>query len=89
MAEIIYLLCAATSAGCAALLLRQYLRVRTRRYGGLLLWSSLCFTGLAIANAVLVLDLIVFPAIDLSLLRAAVSAGSIAALVIGLIWELE
>jgi hypothetical protein len=89
VAEAVYLLCALTSAGCAALLLRQYFRVRQRRHGGLLLWSSLCFTGLAVSNAVLVADLIVFPRIDMGLLRAAIGAASIMALVIGLIWELD
>ena len=43
MSEIVYLLCAATSALCAALLVRSYRRSRSR----LLLWSCLCFVGLA------------------------------------------
>jgi uncharacterized protein DUF5985 len=89
VAELVYLLCAATSAGCAALLLRQYGRVRRQRRGGLLLWSSLCFSGLAAANLVLVVDLVVLPAVDMSLLRAALGAAAIVVLVVGLIWELE
>lgn len=89
MAEAVYLLCALTSAVCAVLLLRQFAEVRTQRRGGLLLWSSLCFTGLAVANAVLFLDLVLFPTVDLSLIRAALGAGSIVVLVIGLIWGLE
>ena len=53
MAETVYLLCAGTSAACALVLLRAHHRTGTR----LLLWSGLCFVGLALNNAVLVLDL--------------------------------
>ena len=89
MAELVYLLCALTSAGCAVLLLRRFAQVRSRRGSGLLLWSSVSFSGLAVANSVLFIDLVLFPSIDLSLLRAVVGAVSSVALVIGLIWELE
>jgi Family of unknown function (DUF5985) len=89
MAEAVYLLCALTSAGCAVLLLRRYRQVRARHGGGLLLWSSLCFSGLAVSNAILFVDLVLFPSVDLSLIRAAVGALSSVVLVIGLIWELD
>lgn len=85
MAEAVYLLCMLTSAGCALVLFRTYLRRRTR----ILLWSSLCFIGLAVNNALLFLDLVVFPLVDLSTLRALFAAGSTVALVIGLIWDVE
>ena len=61
MAELVYVLCAATSLLCAVLLLRGYLASRTR----LLFWASLCFVGLALNNILLFLDLIVLPDIDL------------------------
>lgn len=85
MAELTYLLCAATSVLCAVLLLRGYLRTRTR----LLMWSTLCFIGLALNNILLFLDLVVFPGpeIDLRLYRAGSALVSIALLSIGLIWE--
>jgi len=85
MAELTYLLCAATSVLCAVLLLRGYLRTRTR----LLMWSTLCFIGLAINNILLFLDLVVFPGpeVDLRLERSGSALISIALLVIGLIWE--
>jgi hypothetical protein len=89
VAEAVYLLCALTSAGCAVLLLRHYAEVRSRRRGGLLLWSSVCFAGLALANMVLFVDLVLFPEVDLSLLRAALGALSSLVLVVGLIWECE
>lgn len=89
MAEAVYLLCAMTSGACAILLSRRYLQVRPRRRGGLLLWSSLCFVGLALANAALFIDLVLFPDVDLSLVRASLNATSVTVLVIGLIWELE
>lgn len=83
MAELVYVLCAATSVFCAILLLRSYARQRTR----LLMWSSLCFVGLAVNNTLLVVDLLVVPDIDLSLLRTGTAFGAVVLLVIGLIWE--
>lgn len=83
MAEIVYVLCALTSLFCAGLLARRYRVQRTR----LLLWSTLCFVGLALNNVLLVVDLIVVPAIDLSFLRAGVAVLAMAMLLVGLIWE--
>lgn len=85
MADAVYLLCAVTSLACAVLLLRGYVRSRVR----LLLWSSLCFVGLALNNALLVLDLIVMPESDLSLLRNLPALVGMALLVFGLVWEAE
>jgi hypothetical protein len=84
MAELVYLLCAATSAACALLLLRRYLQQRTR----LLLWSSLCFVLLAVNNVILFVDLIVVPAtVDLLLWRSATALAGVGVLLFGLIWE--
>ena len=83
MAEIVYLLCAATSVLCAGLLFNGYRSSRTR----LLFWSSLCFTGLALNNVLLFLDLVVVPSVDLSLLRTSVAAAAMLALCFGLVWE--
>lgn len=83
MPELVYLLCAATSLLCAVLLVRSYRRSRSR----LLMWSSLCFVGLAINNALLVVDLLLVPTADLSYLRQGTALGSLILLVIGLVWE--
>ncbi len=88
MAEAVYLLCAATSAGCAFMLWRQFRQIKRYR-GTLLLWSSICFSGLAVSNAILFIDLVVVPATDLSLIRAGVGATSVTLLVMALIWALE
>lgn len=85
MAEIVYLLCAATSAACALLLLRAHQRTGT----SLLLWSGLCFVGLALTNAILVVDLIVVPDIDLSTWRLVPAVVGVALLLYGLVWESE
>ena len=85
MANAVYLLCAVTSLACAVLLLRGYLRSRVR----LLLWSCLCFVGLALNNILLVVDLIILPEGDLSLLRNLPALVGLALLVFGLIWEAE
>ena len=83
MAETVYLLCAATSAACAGLLLRAYRRQRTR----LLLWSSLCFVFLAVNNALLFVDLSVATGVDLSLWRSITTLAGVSVLLFGLIWE--
>jgi hypothetical protein len=81
----VYLLCLITSAACAVLLGRSYLRTRMR----LLLWSSLCFVLLAANNLVVVIDLAVLPAVDLRLVRHALSLGAVLLLLIGFIWDRE
>jgi len=83
MPEITYVLCAATSILCAVLLLRGYLRSRSR----LLMWSTLCFFGLAINNILLFVDLVILPDVDLRIVRSGSALASLLLLVIGLIWE--
>lgn len=83
MAEAVYILCALTSLVCAVLLLRAWRRSRLR----LLLWSALCFAGLVLNNIALLLDLIVFPNVDFSLVRGVTALMSVAVLLFGLIWE--
>lgn len=83
MPELVYGLCALTSLLCAGLLVRAYFARRSR----LLLWSSLCFVGLAINNIVLVVDFLIGPAADLSLVRTSIAFVSMVLLIIGLAWE--
>jgi hypothetical protein len=83
IAAIVYLLGALTSACCSILLLRGYSHGRSK----LLLWSGLCFGGLAISNILVFVDLRILPTVDLYVLRLAVAAVSMLLLVYGLIWE--
>lgn len=83
MGPVVYVLCAATSALCAALLIRGYRASRSR----LLLWSSICFIGLAANNALLVVDRLVIEDVDLSTWRLAPAVVGMAALVYGLVSE--
>ena len=83
MAEIVYALCALTSIVCAALLLRAYLRSRAK----LLLWSSLCFAGLAANNVLLFVDLVLVPDVDLSIWRSLPAIAGLLVLLYGLIWD--
>ncbi len=82
-ATIIYSLCAATACGCAFLLLSAYKRGRYR----LLLWSGLCFLGLTLNNLLLVIDKIVLPDVDLSLLRALTALAAMMVLIFGLVFS--
>ena len=57
----LYVVAVLSSAACAVLLLRGYLRRRVR----LLMWSGICFIGLTVNNVALFVDLVVFPDLDL------------------------
>lgn len=83
MAETVYVLCALTSVLCAALLFRAYRGNRSR----LLLWSTLCFVGLALNNVFLFVDLVIVPDLDLRALRTGSAMLGLATLVVGLVWE--
>jgi len=84
MAEVVYILCMLTSAGCAFLLLRSFQRTRSR----LLLWSSVCFIGLAVNNALLFVDLVVMAeSMSLLMVRNATAFAALWALVYGLVMD--
>ena len=83
MAQTVYILCALTSIVCAWLLLRQY---RSSR-GRLLIWSTSCFVCFAATNILLFVDLVIFPAIDLSIIRSALTLAGMLMLLYGLIQE--
>jgi hypothetical protein len=85
IAVAVYLLCMLTSAFCAALLLREF----RRRGARLLLWSGAAFVGFTIGNALLFLDFVVLPEVDLSVIRAATGSTSIAVLLYGLVWDAD
>lgn len=86
MAEVVYLLCAVMSLICAGMLLRGFVKSRTR----LLLWSALCFGFVAANNIVLFVDLALLPSINLygPFFRNLFSATGGSLLLFGFIWEL-
>ena len=83
LATVAYVICAATSILCAGLLIRSYVAGRVR----LLLWSALCFVGLAINNILLVVDEEIVPDVDLQVLRDVSGLAAVSILLFGLIWE--
>lgn len=83
MPELVYVLCALTSVLCAGLLLRSYLANRSR----LLLWSTLCFVGLALNNIMLFVDLVLVPDFDLRWFRSGSALTAMGLLTVGLVWE--
>lgn len=85
MGVFVYMLCAATALACTLLLLRGYRRSGAR----LLLWSALCFGCLTLNNALVALDLIVFPEIDMFVARNLTTLAGMLLLLYGLIWETE
>ena len=85
MAEVVYVLCGVTSIACAGLLLRGYLMSRM----SLLFWAAVCFVGLTIDNALLFVDLILLPHVDLFLLRTAAALAGMVVLLYGLIWDIR
>ncbi len=79
----VYMLCAATSLLCALLLLRSYWRSGMK----LLLWSGLCFVCLALENAILFVDLMVYPEVDLGIMRRLTGLTGLVLLLYGLVWD--
>ena len=85
MADVVYVLCALTSLACAVLLWRGWRRSRAR----LLFWSALCFIGLFLNNALLIVDLRMLPRLDLAVVRTIPALLGAMALVYGLVWDTE
>ena len=85
LATTVYTLCFVTSAVCGGLLVRSFLRNRTR----LLLWSAACFVLLAVNNLLVVIDLVFLPNVDLSPLRIAASLAAVSTLLFGFVWEVD
>jgi hypothetical protein len=83
MASLVYILGFLVTLSCCALLLRAWRNVRNR----LLLWSGICFGGLALSNLLLFLDMVVFLRVNLYPFRLAVAAAAMLVLLVGLIWE--
>ena len=83
MGSIVYLLCAAAALGCAVLLLRAYRRVGAR----LLLWSGICFGFLTLNNALVAVDIVLLPGVDLFVVRNLSALAGIVALLYGLVME--
>lgn len=85
MAEIVYVLCAITSFMCSVMLYKKYSQTRTK----LLLWSAICFVGLALSSGLLVLDLVIFPdpIVNLMVYRPLPGLFGLLALIYGLVTE--
>lgn len=83
MGPVAYAVGVLTSIFCAFLLIRSYFERPTR----LLLWSSLCFVGLALNNVILFVDLFVVPDIDLDIWRSLTALIALGLMLVGLIWE--
>ena len=86
MPTIVYALCAFASLICALLLVRGYLKSRTR----LLFWGALCFVFLTATNILLFVDLVVYPA-EISLLpwRHGTTLTGLLLFIYGLVFESE
>ncbi len=80
---VVYILCAATSALCAALLVRGYRQSGAR----LLFWSALCFIGFALNNVLLIIDVQHVTQFNLLTVRLLPALAGVALLLYGLIWE--
>jgi hypothetical protein len=81
MQTAVFLLCALTSLACAFLLARAYARNKIP----LLFWSTACFIGLALNNALLLVN--IYTETDLTLWRKLPAVVGIVLLVHGLVAE--
>jgi len=85
MVSAVYIVGALVTLICGILLLRGYVRTRTK----LLLWSGICFLGLALCNGLVFVDLVMLPETDLYIARLATAAVSMMILLYGLVFEGE
>ncbi|HSF57544.1 MAG TPA: DUF5985 family protein [Candidatus Binatia bacterium] len=85
MASVFYGLCALTALLCTGLLLRAYFRTRYK----LLLWGGLCFFGLTLNNALLVVDKQLIPDVNLFTWRLVLALVAMLVLLYGIIWDRE
>ena len=92
MAEAVYVCCALTSIACGVMLFRGYWRSRAR----FLVWCGLCFAFLAINNALLAIDRVIYPDdvlhflnLEVSIWRSVAALIGLSLLVFGLVWETE
>ncbi len=83
MAALVYSLCAVAALACAILLFVAYRRSRAR----LLLCSGVCFAFLTASNALIAIDLLVFPQVSLFALRNSMTLVGLAFLLWGLIGD--
>jgi hypothetical protein len=81
----LYVLAILSSLTCATLLTRAYLQRRVR----LLMWSAICFVGLTINNVALFIDLVLFPDLDLRVLRLVPALLGMSCLLFGFILDVE
>lgn len=83
---LVYILCFVTCAVCTGLLVRSWMKTRTR----LLLWTAVSFVFLAVNNFFLFVDTTLMPPeVDLSFFRVTAGIAAISVLIFGLIWEAE
>lgn len=83
MGETVYLMCGMAAAACLFLLVRGYRRTRMR----LLFWSALCFAFLTLNNALIAVDLMMYPDVDFYPVRNLTALVGMSSLLYGLIRE--
>ena len=85
MRFLVYALCIAIALMCAWLLLRAY----ARSGYNLLLWSGIFFIGQVVNGILVIVDIFVFPDVDLRIGRLIIVFISVLALLYGLIFMRE
>lgn len=83
MSSIVYITCAIFSLTCAIMLYRGYLHNHFK----MLFWSSIGFTGFALNNILLFLDLVMIPTYDLQVIRTLPALIGMVLLIYGLITD--
>jgi hypothetical protein len=85
MSTLFYALCALTALFCASMLIKAYYQSGYR----LLLWGSLCFIGLTLNNALLMVDKLLLPDVNLLTWRLLIALFALLVLLCGIIWDAE
>ncbi len=83
MALVVYTLCFLTAAGCAVVLLGAYRRSRAP----LLFWSGVCFVGLALNEAMVLVDTFVISDTSFFVVRNAIGLAALCVMLGSLILD--
>lgn len=83
MPGLVYILCAVTSLASAFLLWRNARGSASR----LLLWSCLCFLGMAVNNILLFIDVATPDDVRVQIPANIAALASVVVLLVGLIWD--
>ncbi|MGE3177202.1 MAG: DUF5985 family protein [Vicinamibacterales bacterium] len=85
MAVTVYILCTLTSSLVALLLLREHWQTASR----LLFWGAMSFVAMSASNALVLVDLVILPDVNLALVRASTFCLATVLFLVGIMKDVD